>query len=283
MERFFYRNRNKGIPNLMLWLVCTNAAVYLLTMADPSGQLARFLAFDRALILKGEIWRLITFIFLEYHGSSLLWVALIAFVDYQIGRALENAWGTCRFNFFYLTGWLMSVLCGFILGSVNIFYVSLSLFLAYATLYPDAEFRLFFIIPIKARWLGLVDLALFAIMLLQIRSFPLNLYPLFALANYFLYFGKDFVHIFPVSWQVNASRLFKRKKKNQGPKTIPFHPTGAYASDKARPQAPYTHKCTVCGRTDVSDPGLEFRYCSKCKGYHCYCIEHINSHSHIEE
>ena len=40
--------------------------------------------------------------------------------------------------------------------------------------------------------------------------------------------------------------------------------------------------CTICGKTDTSHPDLEFRYCSRCQGYHCYCQEHISNHTHIQ-
>jgi len=157
-----------------------------------------------------------------------------------------------------------------------------SLFLAFATLYPETTFLIFFIIPIKARWLGIFNLALYLVQLLRFSVFPLNLLPLFALANYFLYFGKDFLNILPISWQVNANRVKRKMASKKTGKQVPFPGSGSYAASTAQPEAPYTHKCTVCGRTDVTNPELEFRYCSKCKGYYCYCADHINNHSHIQ-
>ena len=95
-------------------------------------------------------------------------------------------------------------------------------------------------------------------------------------------FGSEVKRVIPVSWQINASRAVK-KAKNPRNKTIPFHSAGSYQATHATVRKPYTHKCTVCGRTDADDPTLEFRYCSKCKGYHCYCSEHISNHAHITE
>ena len=109
--------------------------------------------------------------------------------------------------------------------------------------------------------------------------------PVVALANYFLFFGKDVLNVIPMSWRVNARRLFRKKpSKKSAPKAkpIPFPSAGSYEATVAQPKAPYTHKCTVCGRTDVSNPELEFRYCSKCRGYYCYCQDHINNHTHIQ-
>ena len=126
------------------------------------------------------------------------------------------------------------------------------------------------------------DPAVSLLQLLSFSVFPFNLLPLFALANYFLYLGKDFLNIFPISWQVNANRVKKKMSSGKRGKQVPFPGAGSYTASTARPEAPYTHKCTVCGRTDVSNPELEFRYCSKCKGYYCYCEDHINNHTHIQ-
>ena len=167
-------------------------------------------------------------------------------------------------------------------GYATVTYLNLSLFLAYATMYPDAQFLLLFIIPVKAWIFALVDLVMVVFGLLM-YPFPANLFSVISLANYFLFFGKDVVNVFPVSWRMNARRLFrKRTPKNQKAKTIPFPTAGSYQATVARPQAPFTHRCTVCGRTDVTNPELEFRYCSRCKGYHCYCQDHISNHSHVE-
>ena len=86
----------------------------------------------------------------------------------------------------------------------------------------------------------------------------------------------------PMSWRANFRRLFRKKSKTSGPKVIPFVKAGSYEATVAKPQAPYTHRCTVCGRTDTEFPDLEFRYCSRCNGYHCYCEDHISNHAHIE-
>ncbi len=282
MERFFYRNRNKGIPNLMLWFLGANVVSYLFYMMDSTGLLYSMLCFDRDLIFQGQVWRLFSFLLLEFTGTSPFLAIFFLIFYYQMGQTLENVWGTCKFNIYFLTAWLMSVISGLLLNYASFSFIHTSMFLAFATMYPDTQFRIFFIIPLKARWLGIFDLAMYLYLLLRISIFPINLMPLFALANYFLYFGKDIANIFPDSWRINARRLFRRKKQPSGSKTIPFRPTGSYEGDNVRPKAPYTHKCVICGRTDLSDPGLEFRYCSRCKGYHCYCIDHINNHSHVE-
>ncbi len=302
-DLFCFRNRNKGIPNLMLYIVLGNAAVYLLSMITQNFVLYDILCFDRKLILQGQVWRLFTYVFTSFSASSnFLLVAISYLCYYSIGKAIENVWGTFRFNLFYLSGVLLMDIFAMAFGGILIqnggyfidfsnYYrsmgtsLNLTLFLSYATLYPNAHFLLFFIIPVKAWIFALLDLILTAVDIFSLSypvfAFPHNLFPLVAIANYLLFFGKDVLNILPLSWRVNAGKLFKKKaEKKTG--TIPFPSAGSYQATVATPTAPYTHRCTVCGRTDVSNPELEFRYCSRCNGYHCYCEEHISNHQHIE-
>lgn len=288
-ERFCFANRSKGIPNLMLYITLGSGMVYLFTLATQQTFLYNLLCFDRALILQGEIWRLITYPLVSASGSNPLMVLIFLVCYYSLGRAMENIWGTLRFNLYYLSGVLLMDIYAMLFGGyADAYYLNLSLFLGYATLYPDAHFLLLFIIPVRAWIFAVLDLALIAFevigMSFPVFYFPYNLLPLVSIANYFLFFGKDFFNIFPMSWRVNASRLFRRNKtpaRKQQPKVIRFD-AGSYQASVAKPQAPYTHRCTVCGRTDVSNPELEFRYCSKCNGYFCYCEDHISNHNHIE-
>ena len=297
-ERFCFKHRDKGIPNLMLYVALGSALVYVFSMVTGNSILYDWLRFDYHLILKGQVWRLFSYA-LTYDAGNILLTAIGLLCYFSLGRAMENVWGTLRFNLYYLTGILLMDVYGMIVGAflgdyayllnlfVDISYLNMSLFLGYATLYPDAHFLLFYIIPVKAWIFALVDLVIVAINV-YVLPFPFNIFPLIALANYFLFFGKDVVNVLPRSWRYNASRLLRKKPKKQkkaekGPKVVPFPTAGSYQASVASVKAPYTHKCTVCGRTDVSNPDLEFRYCSRCKGYHCYCQDHIGDHEHITE
>ncbi len=292
-ERFCFKHRNWGIPNLMLYLSIGSALVYLFSMVKQDWILYDYLCFDYNKILQGQVWRLFSYAITFFNNNPfMMLIGLICY--YSLGRAMENAWGTFRFNLFYLTGIVMmdayAMITGAFLGEygflmsqfVDITYLNMSLFLGYATLYPDTHFLLFFIIPVRAWIFGLVDLVLVIYELIA-YPFPFNLFSVIALANYFLFFGKDVVNLLPMSWRVNVARLFRKKpKKAKQTGTIPFPNAGSYQATTATVKAPYTHRCTVCGRTDVSNPELEFRYCSRCNGYHCYCEEHIANHQHIE-
>ncbi len=279
-ELYCCQNRHKGIPNLMLYIVLGTAIVYLMSEMSGNYLLYNLLYFDRNLILQGQVWRLITYP-LTYRVSNLLLMAISLFCYYSLGRAMENMWGTLRFTLFYLTGVvMMDVYCMIFGGQASVTYLNLSLFLSYATMYPDSQFLLFFIIPVKAWIFALVDLGI-VIMDLVSYPFPYNLFSVISLANYFLFFGKDVRNVVPLSWRMNFRRLFKKSSAPKKAKVIPFD-AGSYEASKTQPKAPYTHRCTVCGRTDVSNPELEFRYCSRCQGYYCYCEDHISNHTHIQ-
>ena len=283
-ERFCYQNRTKGIPNLMLYITVGTAIVYILSLMDESNTLYYALCFDRDLILRGQVWRLITYIFTHSADNILLMmVSLLCY--FSLGRAMENTWGTLRFNLFYFTGVvLMDVFCMIFGGYASVSYLNLSLFIGYATLYPNTHFLLFFIIPVKAWIFALFYLGITlynTIVLTAAGLFPYNLFPVISIANYFLFFGKDVLNVIPVSWRINAGRLFKKKPaKKTG--SVPFPTAGSYQATTAKVKEAYTHKCTVCGRTDVTNPELEFRYCSRCNGYYCYCEDHISNHTHIQ-
>ncbi len=307
-ERFCFQNRNTGIPNLMLYIVIGNAVVYIMSTIAGNGLLYDILCFDRTRILQGQLWRLVTYVLTCFPGGTNPLLALISmFCYYSLGRAMENVWGTLRFNLFYLTGMLLMDIFAMTLGGILIpygtylydlsslysgmgYYLNLSLFISYATLYPDAHFLLFFIIPVKAWIFALFDLIItfYEVWSLSypVNFFPHNLFPLIGLANYFLFFGKDVLNVIPVSWRANFRRLFRKKPKTtykpDRPKVIPFPDAGSYEATTATVKAPYTHRCTICGRTDTEYPDLEFRYCSRCKGYYCYCEDHISSHTHIQ-
>lgn len=303
-ERFCFQNRDKGIQNLMLYICLGSGIVTFANLMNGGTFLYELLCFDKAAILRGQVWRLVSWLLTEQLSSNPLLNVLFLYFFYRLGSAVESSIGTFKFNLFYLGGVLMMdafalifcptqavVIAGTLLppelftafyGNMA-YYLHLSMVLAFATTYPDAQFLLFFILPIKAWVLALVDLLLIAIsvfnMCYPIFFFPHCLFPLIGLLNYFLFFGPDMHNLLPLSWRAKLHRR-KRKPSQKQPKVIPF--PHAASQETAAAQTPYIHRCTICGKTDVSHPDLEFRYCSRCSGYHCYCQEHISKHTHIE-
>ena len=165
-ERFCLKNRGKGIPNLMLVIAIGNLAVYALSYIDPSNIVYSYLCFSRSAILRGQVWRLFSYIFTylnDVRGAGLLLAAVSLFCYYQFGKILESYWGTFRFNLYYLTGLVLTDLAAMLLGAgADASALNLSLFLAVATIAPEAKVLLFFFIPIKMKYMAWVYLGLLA-------------------------------------------------------------------------------------------------------------------------
>lgn len=274
----------------MKYVVILQGVVYLLDIFS-NGYLSFLLMFSTQAILHGQVWRLFTFLFLPLESSNAIFFLLSLYFYWFIGSTLEREWGSVKFTVFYAVGALLTLISGFVLDlwgfglAINMFYVNMSMFFAFATLYPNLQFLLFFIIPVKAKWLAWIDAAYFLIAVFQylFTGHPLlALIPIVAVLNYLLFFAADIGSQFAY-WRGRAkSKVRQQQYKNayqrpsSGPKVVNFHDA------KTQTKAQYLHKCAVCGKTDLSDPQMEFRYCSKCNGYYCYCADHINNHIHIQ-
>lgn len=153
LDRLERRMGRHYIPNLMKWLCLGMLGVFILEYLPLQKSAWYLLYFDRNLILRGEVWRLITFIFLP-PGDSPLWILFSLYFYYFLGTSLENHWGSARFNIYYVIGVLGNILSGFLTGVATNAYLNTSLLLSFAVLYPDMEFNLFFFLPVKVRWIG---------------------------------------------------------------------------------------------------------------------------------
>ncbi len=285
IDRFCQRRPNFGIPRLMLWVVIANAVVYLFMMMDRTGGLIYFLYFNPQLILRGQIWRLVTFVFIPANASNPIFLLLSLYFYYFIGSTLEKQWGKAKFTVYYLSGILFTVIYGMIAGlltgagyiGVTAFYINLSMFFVFATYYPEHRVLLFFFIPIKIKWLAYLDAALFLYSVVSgliHGGVLLALLPIVAVLNYFIFCGDMLM-----GYIRDASG---RARVRRSPNVINFKKAAREARRETEGK-PYTRKCAVCGRTDADWPDLEFRYCSRCAGFHCFCIDHINDHAHFRE
>jgi len=279
LDRFCYNHPNFGIPGLMLYIAIGNAAVYLLDMFT-GGLATSYLFFHPALVAQGQIWRILTFVFIPESGYdptnmfSLLFFAMTTFFYYWLGTALEHQWGTTRFSVFYGLGILLNLLAGTVFSTgCSMYYVNMSLFFSFATLYPDMQVLLWGLIPLKVKWLAWFDAAFFVVTILRLLASGtpvLALFPVLAILNYLIFFWEDLAQLLGY----HTARAAHRASR----KTISFH----QAQQDIQQRKGYLHKCAVCGITDADDPNMEFRYCSKCNGYYCYCMNHINNHTHVE-
>ena len=211
------------IPHLMLVIIAGQAMVYLANLLNPDILLLSRFSLNWAAVMHGEVWRLFTFVFIP-QSTSPLGLVLTLYFYYLIGNTLENTWGDFQFNVYYLCGMLGAILAAALTGYGTSYYINLSLFFAFAMLYPDFQVLLFFIIPIRAWIFALFDLAVILIGLFQTPFTAYNLFPLVALGNYFLFFGKDVLNVVPLSWQNKLRKAFHKAPKQQ-PKIIHFHVT----------------------------------------------------------
>ncbi len=194
LNRLNRRFGRYAIRNLMTYLVAGMAVVYLMDMlVYPATRfsLSSYLAFDRAAIMRGQVWRLITFVLLP-SGSSPLFLLLTLYFYWLIGSTLERQWGAFRFNAYYLCGVVGAIAAGFITGSVSNYYLNLSLFLAFAMLYPDYEILVFFFLPVKMKYLALLD-ALGLLLMFVTGGAATRVALVFALLNVVLFFGGNLV------------------------------------------------------------------------------------------
>lgn len=275
IDRFCILHPRFGIRRLMLYIVLGNILVYVLSMMDTTGLLYQKLCFSGQGILRGEVWRIVTYLFVPAGGGNLLLFLISMYFYYWIGSSLENEWGAGKFTIYYLIGALLQAVFGVALTLVlkqdiiiTATYLNLSMFFAFATLFPDVMVLLFFIIPVKIKWLAYLDAALFVFGIVT-TGFPLNLLPIVAVLNYLLFCG---------GWLIDFVRPSRVRQQR---KTVQFQ-AEARRIRKEEVQRGYRHKCEVCGRTDADHPELQFRYCSRCAGYHCYCEDHISNHTHIQ-
>lgn len=261
----------------MLFIVAGTGIVYLVDMMDTTGTFLYYFYFSPELIARGEVWRLFSFLLLP-RDSNPFFLLISLYFYYFIGSSLERQWGTPRFTIYYIFGWFFNVIYGLVMYFVDgyyminmdAYYLNLSLFFAFAAMWPDQQVLLMFIIPVKMKWLAWLDAALFAIDIIRSWSvFPYNLLPLVSILNFLLFCGPSLLDHFK-GGRRNYSRHIRFEVNNN-------------RNERRHEKLNYHHKCSVCGKTDTEYPNLEFRYCSKCVGYHCFCEEHINNHVHFTE
>ena len=283
IDRFCQKHRRFGIRKLMLYIVLITAGVFVAILASElggtaGGSLYFLLPFHPAYIAQGQVWRIITWVFIPI-SNNILWFAISLYFYYFIGSTLEREWGAGKFTIFYISGVLLNLIYGLIMWFVfetvvmlTPMYLNLSMLFAFATLFPDVVIRLFFVIPLKIKWLALFNAVFFIFRIAQDifnGDYFLAFIPLVAILNYFLMCGYELIsYLRPYKVRTSPQVVNFKKAAKQVKRDL---------ADK-----PYRHKCAVCGKTDIEYPDLEFRYCSRCNGYHCFCIDHINNHIHFD-
>ena len=279
LERKFGRF---GIPNLTIYMIVCYVIGYALMIVNPG--ILNWLSLEPAYILRGQVWRLVTWVLYPPSTSGVLWFAIaVLFFYYPIGTSLERTIGTFKYTLYILSGVIFTILGAFILyfllgGNVlvgNVFstyYISLSTFLAYAMCYPDMQVLLMFIVPVKMKWMAIFYVVIVVYEMIQYvmaGAWYLVIPIVASLLNFIIfYFGtKDFSRYNPK--EVHRRNEFRRAMEPQGRMK-----SGSGSVTK--------HKCAICGRTELDDPNLEFRFCSRCNGNYEYCQDHLFTHTHVK-
>ncbi len=261
-----------ALPNITLWFLLGQVMVYFAQYAGPLADNGRGMRIAERLslipteVLAGEWWRLATFPFLAPLSQWPLLILFYFYLFYLIGTTLENVWGAFRLNVFLLLGYVATIAAAFLTeaiqpgaGAFTYEYVYGSMFLAFARLFPDFEMMLFFILPVKIKWLARIQW-FFYLLTLVLGTWPDRLMVLAAVFNFVVFFGSDI-------WR---DAKYGHRRMQHKAKTLK-------APEKV------AHECRVCGLTSAMAPKASFRYCSQCAGQCCYCPDHIRDHEHVVE
>ena len=267
-----------AIPNLTVYLLAGYVIGYGIIYLMPN--MIGWLTLEPALILRGQVWRIISWVLIP-PTTNLISLFFLVLLYYSLGTALERTWGTFRYNVYIFSGILFTVIAVFILygvfffmygaevslssiGLVSTNYITMSIFLAFAAIYPDMEVMLYFVLPIKMKWMAIVYAAM-ALYYFITGGIVSRVAIAASLLNFVIFFlsGRNMRRFGPRE----QARKAKFKKQSR--------PHMTYAGG-AR------HRCAVCGRTELDDPNLEFRFCSKCRGNYEYCQDHLFTHEHVK-
>jgi hypothetical protein len=280
-----------AIHNLMRYIV----ALYALGLVVKPEVYHRFLSLDIDMLLKGQIWRIVTFLIQPVSLQNVLFLAIELYLYFMIGNALEQAWGAFRFNLYFISGIFFNILAVVIVYAITaampgvpatslnlgLTYINRSMFFAFAALYPNMQFLIFFIIPVKVKYLAYIYGAfiayevfsyLFSGSLLQ-SSVGISI--IVAMANFLIFFfsTRNYRSISPREFQRKA-KFRKQMREGAGYNNVRPFPGSSNIT---------RHKCAVCGRTERDDDQLEFRFCSKCEGNYEYCMDHLFTHEHVKK
>lgn len=290
MERKFGRYAIRNISRYFVFAAFIGFALSILDgiLYERLGlSIENFLAFDGYKILHGQIWRLVTWIFSSPGGGSVLTILFLLCLI-PMGNTLENIIGTFRMNVYIIGGILISDVGGILVylfghrifstmaafGFVGIpylstYYILLSMFMALAICVPDATVNLYFVLPIKMKWMLIIYFVDLAYELFSYFSNGILIGVIYGSEIVFALINLGLFFLFAKPGRMS----FKQKKRQKEFRSQMRQPRPGSGLAK--------HKCAICGRTEVSNPELLFRYCSKCAGSYEYCEEHLFTHNHV--
>lgn len=279
-----------AIPNLTLYLIICYGIGYLMQYLVPAGY--QYLMLDPFLVLKGQVWRLVTWILIPPDSSNIFFVLITLYLYYSLGGLLERIWGTYKYNVYLFSGLLFTILGAFVLcgysvlmgaqptmytglyllnngsavyfGQFSTYYINMSIFLACAASIPDVQVLLMFLFPIKVKWLGIVYGIILLVNCIQ-GGIATWIVVIFSLLNFLVFFLRSKGKMHLSVGQIRRQQEFHQKMRSAG-----------------QTKGITRHKCAICGRTELDGDDLEFRFCSKCNGNYEYCQYHLFTHEHVK-
>ena len=279
-----------AIPNLTLYLIICYGIGYLMQYLVPAGY--QYLMLDPFLVLKGQVWRLVTWILIPPDSSNIFFVLITLYLYYSLGGLLERIWGTYKYNVYLFSGLLFTILGAFVLcgysvlmgaqptmytglyllnngsavyfGQFSTYYINMSIFLACAASIPDVQVLLMFLFPIKVKWLGIVYGIILLVNCIQ-GGIATWIVVIFSLLNFLVFFLRSKGKMHLSVGQIKRQQEFHQKMRAAG-----------------QTKGITRHKCAICGRTELDGDDLEFRFCSKCNGNYDYCQYHLFTHEHVK-
>lgn len=280
-----------AIKNLMYYIIMLYALGFVIMLVKPEIY-SSLLSLNAAAILKGQVWRIFTYIIYPPTGS-LITILISLYFYYVVGSMLERQWGTFRFNLYFFTGVLLHAIAAIFIYLVwgvvlemGTYYLNLSMFFAFAAMFPDMQVLFMWLIPIKMKWLAYIDGIYFAATIIAgFMSEQLSYNMILRLYSFGIIANKAYAVMALVSllnFLIYASTF--RSVQRMAPKEV--YRRKVYEQKVAQAQVMKNmprHKCAVCGRTEKDDPNLEFRYCSKCEGNYEYCQDHLFTHEHVKK
>ncbi len=245
-----------AIPNLIVFVVGAMGLVWLLEQARPGVE--DRIDLDMSAVLHGQAWRLVTFLAIPPPWSP-WWVLIGLYFAWWVGSSLEQHWGAFRFNVYYLTGAVATIASAFVVGGGTNMFLNTSLFLAFATLFPDVSVLLMFILPIRVKWLGLASAAYLAYQFVQGPA-VVRVAIGAAMFNYVLFFGGHWMGMLR-SRNLQVRQKAKREQFKQG-------------------EPVFGHRvCAICGKREADGADIRVCSCDKCGGKpRTLCLEHARNH-----
>ncbi len=266
-----YRFGKYAVRNLMKYIVMLYISGIFLSLMNPTYYF-EVLSLNPAEILHGQVWRLVTWLVCP-PASGIFFNLIAIYLYFSLGTTLERTWGTFRFNVYFFMGVICHIAASFIIyfltGNIYLlttYYLNESLFLAFAATFPELTFMLFYILPIKAKWLGVFIGAQFVVEFVM-GGLATKIAIGVSMLNFIIFFLMT-----RNARPINVKQVKRRQEFR----------TEVKKAEVAK-MRPVRHTCAVCGCTEVTKPDMDFRYCSKCAGGREYCMDHLYTHQHVTE